>query len=382
MTRAAVYLDYNATTPVDPTVLEAMLPWFGDRFWNAASAHPLGRAAAAAVESARGQVGSLVAGRPGEIVWTSGATEANNLALKGAVESADPSRRRVLVGATEHKAVLDVGAWLETRGYVVEHIPVDDLGVICPAALGATIGDDVAIVSVMLANNETGVVAPVRELADLAHEHGALFHTDATQAVGRVPVDFSTLGADLASFSSHKLYGPKGIGGLFVTRRTPLSALIHGGGHERGLRSGTLNVPAIVGFGVAAEVANRSLHHDQGRGRGLICRLTAGFRSTLSEMTELAADAARLPNTVNLRFHGADAEAVMANAPGVAISSGSACTALIPAASHVLRAMGLSETEAMECLRFSVGRPTTEDEVDLAITEVAAAVARVRELSC
>lgn len=376
-----VYLDYNATTPVAPEVLEAMLPWFSERFWNAASSHGPGMTAAEGVDRARQQVAASVGAAPSEVVFTSGASEANNLALKGVMRMAPSSRTRVLVGATEHKAVLDAADWLGTQGLDVETIPVGESGAVDLGTLLPLLDDSVAIVSVMLANNETGVISPIADLAAAAHDVGAVFHTDATQALGRIPVDVRGLGVDLASFSAHKLYGPKGVGALVVGRRTPVEAQVHGGGHERGLRSGTLNVPGIVGFGAAAELAVGDVSAEASRQRDLVERLRSGLGARLDGVELIAAGAARLPNTVNLRFGGADAEAVMANAPGIAVSSGSACTSSIPTPSHVLRAMGMSDDAAYECIRFSAGRPTSLADIDHAVSSVAAAVERVRSLT-
>ena len=359
MTEGEIYLDYNATTPVDPAVLEAMLPWFTSEFGNAASVHPRGRRALGAVEHAREQVAALLGVSPRRSSGPLARPKPTTCALKGAVEASPPGRGRVLLGATEHKAVLDTGEWLLSQGATVDLVPVDADGLPDATALRELLDDDVAVVSVMLANNETGVIAPVAELADLAHEVGALFHTDATQAPGRIPVDLSELGVDLASFSAHKMYGPKGIGCLYVSRSVRLAPHMHGGGHERGLRSGTLNVPGIVGFGAAAALAAEKEPADSSRYRALVESLVGGLQERVDGVELVAAGAPRLPNTANLRFHGTDGEAVMANAPLVAISSGSACTSQVPTASHVLRAMGMTDAEAAECLRFSVGRQTS-----------------------
>lgn len=376
-----IYLDYNATTPVDPLVLDEMLPWFSERFWNAASGHPPGRVAAEAVEIARERFANCVGARPREVVFTSGATEADNLALKGSVEAAPAGRTRVLVAATEHKAVLDTAEWLNEQGRPVTVIPVGVDGVVDVGALGDVIDHRVAVVSVMLANNETGVVAPVQRLAELAHEHGALFHTDATQALGRIPIDLVDLGVDLASFSGHKVYGPKGIGALFVAPGTPLLPMVHGGGHERGMRSGSMNVPGAVGLGAAAQLAVKMLPAEAEREEALVERLVGCLRSRLAGVEWVAQASQRLPNTANVRFVGADAEAVIANAPDVAVSSGSACTSMVPTPSHVLVAMGLDHDAAAECLRFSVGRPTSIHDVDEAARRIAEAVERVRALN-
>jgi cysteine desulfurase len=375
-----IYLDYNATTPVDPEVAEAMLPWMTESFWNAASSHIGGRTASRAVENARAQLASLVGSSAQEIVWTSGSTEANNLALKGASATARPEAR-VLVASTEHKAVLDTAHALERDGIKVEEVPVTRDGLVEPERLAQLMSDDVALVSVMLANNETGVIQPVQELSRLAHEFGAIFHTDATQAIGRLHVDVEELGVDLASISGHKFYGPRGVGALFVRRGTDLDPLIHGGGHERGLRSGTLNVPGIVGMAHAASLARARVELDANRSEDLVDRLVSGFRALLSDVDVVAEHARRLPNTINLRFAGAEGDAVMANAPTVLVSSGSACTAMIPDASHVLLSMGFTQEAAFECLRFSVGRQTTAEEIDEAVHLVAHAVKRVRGLN-
>lgn len=376
-----IYLDYNATTPVDPAVLDEMLPWFSERFWNAASVHPPGRLAADAVELARERFAACVGARPTEVVFTSGATEADNLGLKGAVEAAPRGRTRVVVAATEHKAVLDTAAWLSERGSPLTVLPVARNGLVEPHALAEALDESVAVVSVMLANNETGVIAPVQQLAEMTHECGAVFHTDATQALGRVPIDLESVGADLASFSGHKVYGPKGVGVLYIARGTPLLPTIHGGGHERGLRSGTMNVPSVVGLGVAAELAVKMLAAEVERESALATQLVATLRSRLAGIEWIAEDSPRLPNTINMRFIGADADAVIANTPDVAVSSGSACTSMVPSPSHVLLAMGLGADAADECLRISIGRPTSRGDVDIAAQRLADAVDRIRSLN-
>jgi cysteine desulfurase len=375
-----VYLDYNATTPVDPAVLEAMLPWFTDRFWNASSSHAQGRRAADAVEQARASLASLLGARPREVIFTSGATEANNLALKGAVAAAPPKRRKVVVAATEHKAILDTADWLHDEGVDVNVVPVLSTGQLDVDAYRGAVDERTALVSVMTANNETGVITrDLDDLVDIAHEAGALFHTDATQAVGKTAFDVTTTGVDLASLSSHKIYGPKGVGGLYIRRGTRVAPLIHGGGHEAGLRSGTLNVPAIVGFGAAAAQCIERCAVDTEAYTALIDLLTQSL-AALGDVVVVGAGTQRLANTLMARFVGADAEAVMANAPNIAVSSGSACTSMVPAPSHVLLAMGLDHEAALECVRFSVGRPTTAREIATAVDEVALAVARVRAM--
>jgi cysteine desulfurase len=377
---AITYLDYNATTPVDPVVLDAMMPWFTGNFWNAASAHLAGRFALDAVDAAREQVASAIGARQNEIVFTSGSTESINLALKGAV-AASPSRRNVITTSTEHKAVLDTAEWLKSNQSKVTIIPTDSAGVVDLSALEDALDEGTAVVSAMAANNETGVVTSLQELIEVSQKHEVLFHSDATQVIGRGPFNVEELGLDLASLSAHKIYGPKGVGALFVRRGTQLEAVTHGGGHERGLRSGTLNVPAIVGFGAAANLVTSRLKQATDKSLALVNQLVVGLNQQLVDIEIVAESTDRLPNTVNIRFNGADSDAVMANAPSIAVSSGSACSARIPSPSHVLMAMGLSSKEASECLRFSVGYPTTSEDIDKTITAIVYAVERVRELT-
>lgn len=377
----AIYLDYNASTPVDPSVVEAMLPWFTERFWNAASSHGAGETARRAVERSRADVAAVINAAPREIVITSGSTEANNLALKGGAQLAKGARDTVVVAATEHKAVLDVAESLIPQGYRVQVLSVDRDGAVDVDALAGMMSERVALVSVMLANNETGVIQPLARIAEIAHMSGALIHTDATQAVGKVPIDVLALDVDLLSLSAHKFYGPKGVGALYVRRGVSLNAQLHGGGHEAGLRSGTLNVPGVVGMGKAAELAMHALNEDAVHSTHLVERLVTGLESRIDRMEYIGAGVARLPNTANLRFAGADADAIMANAPSIFVSSGSACSSRVPEPSHVLLAMGLTQDEAYECLRFSVGRNTTTEEIDLAVVAIADAVSRVRRLN-
>lgn len=382
MSSAVVYLDYNATTPVAPEVLDAMLPWFAEHYGNPASAHALGRQAADAVSSARERLAARIGARPSEIVFTSGATEANNIALQGVAALAPMERNRVVTVATEHKAVLDTVNYLVQRGFSFTIVPVDRDGQVDLELLRDALGSDVAILSVMLANNETGVISPIAELAELAHECGALFHTDASQALGKITVDVWELGVDLASFSAHKMYGPKGVGAFYVRRGVAVAPLSHGGGHERGLRSGTLNTPGIVGFGAAADFVGELFERGEAsRQEHLVQRLTESLLEQVEGVEFVAASVPRLPNTINIRVKGADSEAVMANVPNVAVSSGSACTALVPVPSHVLIAMGRTEEEARECLRLSVGSPTSVADINEAVNEMVPAIKRVRELS-
>lgn len=375
-----VYLDYNSTTPVASEVVEAMMPWLTDRFWNAASSHPLGLQARDAVEFAREQVADLIGANPHEIVFTSGSTESINLALKGACAGSS-GRTGLVTVETEHKAVLDVAGWLESQGSRVSRVAVDQHGQADWESLGAIVDDQTAVVSVMAANNETGVITDLKAVSALAHSVAALFHTDATQAVGKVSFAVEELEVDLASISAHKIYGPKGVGALYARRTVTLDPIIHGGGHEGGLRSGTLNVPGIVGFGVAAELAAKRRDEDAEQASRLVAELVAGLEDQIPGVELIAADTPRLPNTINIRFKGADADAVMANAPEVSVSSGSACTSRVPAPSHVLVSMGMPHEDAAECLRFSVGRPTTSEEIGVAIAALSTAVERVRHLT-
>lgn len=378
---AVIYLDYNSTTPVDKGVIAEMLPFFSGKFANAASAHQMGSEASDAVEDARSKIAELIGVQRRELYFTSGATEANNLALKGLLRTALKSRRRVLVGATEHRAVLDAARDIGLVGVQVDEVPVGSDGLINEESYNRLLDNNVGLVSIMWANNETGVIAPIARWAELAHSAGAFFHSDVTQAVGKVPVDIMASGVDLASLSAHKIYGPKGAGALFVAKNVPIEAQLNGGGHERGLRSGTLNVPGIVGFGAAAALASDCLTRDRSQFVDLSARLIEALRARITGVRVIAENSLRLPNTVNIQMVGADSEAVMANAPNVAISSGSACAARVPEVSHVLRAMGMRNEQAEECLRFSIGRPTTVEDIDAAATEVAEAVRRVRLLT-
>lgn len=375
-----IYLDYNATTPVAEEVLETMWPWFRASYGNPSSAgHTLGREAAKAVDEAREKLASLICCSASELVFTSGATEANNLALKGLFGLAPLERRRLLVGATEHKSVLEVAKALEERGAELDLIPVDRHGVVDLSALEELLGPDVLAVSVMAANNETGTLNPIQQVAVMAHAFGAVVHTDATQWVGKMRIDAQEWESDLLSLSAHKFYGPKGVGALFVRRRLQLAPVIHGGGQERVLRGGTLNVPGLVGLGAAAELAEECLEAQGLRSRDLRDHLHALIQRRLPNVELNGHPKERLPNTLNLRFVGAQADAVMARLPEVAVSSGSACTSAVPAPSHVLTAMGLTTEAAEESIRFSLGRETTASDVTDAANLIASAVAAVRE---
>jgi cysteine desulfurase len=374
-----IYLDNNASTAPDPAVVDALTKCLRRDIGNPASHHVLGARAANRVEHARAQVAALTSCHPREVVFTSGATEADNLAVRGLWEATrnQGSRDTVLIGATEHPAVLEAGNALRRYGARVVHIPVDSHGVVDLSALRSLADERTLLISVMAANNETGTVAPLAEVMSIGRTVGAFIHSDATQFVGRLSFDFAGLALDMASLSAHKMHGPKGVGALLVRRGVPLLPLLHGGGHERALRSGTLNTPGIVGFGAAAELALARLH-EAARISQLRDRLHTALCSRLEGVSLNGHLADRLPNTVNLRFAGADAEAVMASMPQVACSTGSACSSAVPTPSHVLLAMGLDRQAADECLRFSLSRQTTEAEIDAAVEQVVSAVSYVR----
>jgi cysteine desulfurase len=379
-----IYLDYQATTAVDPAVLTAMLPYFTEQFGNAASRqYRLGWTANEAVEGARASVARLIGASAKEIVFTSGATEANNLALKGLAEVRPAERDQVVTVVTEHKSVLDSCKRLESLGCRTTILSVNRDGMLDLDALGASVTEKTLAVSVMAANNEIGVLAPLKEIAQIAHAKGALLHTDAVQAAGKVPFDVEALGVDLASLTAHKLYGPKGVGALYVRRRNPrvsIAAQLDGGGHERGMRSGTLNVPGIVGFGAAAAMASQQMTAEADRLKELRSRLLSALEQGVSDLVVNGTLDARLPGNLNVSFPGVDGEALLVSlCEDLAISSGAACTAAEP--SHVLKALGHKTELALASLRFGLGRWTTEEEIDRAVTLVAGAVSRLKAMS-
>lgn len=376
-----VYLDYNGSAPLDPRVAEVMLPILTEGVGNASAAHQFGRRQAAAVAVAREEVAGLVGGRPSDVVFTAGATEANNLALRGVVEGAGADRSRILVSAVEHASVSEAAGWLSEQGLAkLDIIPVTAGGFVDPDVVEAVIGPDVLLVSVMAANSETGALNPVGEIAERVHAAGALFHCDATQMVGRLPFDVESVGADFVSLSSHKICGPGGVGALIGTRASlrHLRPIIHGGGHERGLRSGSLNVAGIVGLGAAARIAAVERESESCRVADLRDKFVAALKARLPGVHDNGDVTKRLPNTANLRFAGADAEAVLANIHPVAASMGSACSSGAIEPSAVLLAMGLSREAAFESIRFSLGRFTTEQEIDAAAARVVTAIEYVR----
>jgi len=383
--RPLIYLDHHATTPVDPRVLEAMLPYFTEKFGNAASRnHEFGWKAEEAVETARGQIARLIHASPREIVFTSGATESNNLAIKGVAEAHRAKGNHIITQATEHKAVLDTCKRLEKHGCEITCLPVDRDGLVDPENVRRAITTNTILISIMHANNEIGVIQPIEEIGRIAKEKGILFHVDAAQSVGRIPVDVEKCGIDLLSISGHKLYGPKGVGALYVRRKDPrveIAPLIDGGGHERGLRSGTLNVPGIVGFGKACEISRKEMAEEGERLGRLRDKLRRAITSQLDDTFLNGSMEHRLPNNLNLSFAGVEGDALLMGINDVAVSSGSACTTATLEPSHVLRALGVSEDLAHSSIRFGLGRFNTEDEVDYVAGRVVETVKRLRELS-
>src|SRR5438552_803358 len=380
-----IYMDYHATTPVDPRVLEAMLPYFTERFGNAASRnHPFGWEAEKAVERARKQVADLIGANAKEIVFTSGATESDNLAIKGVAEMYREKGNHIITCVTEHKAVIDTCKRLEKQGYRVTYLPVGKDGLVRLDELKSAINDRTILITIMTANNEIGIIQPIAEIGAIAKEKGIIFHTDAVQAVGKVPFNVNDLKVDLASISAHKMYGPKGVGALYVRRRSPrvlLAPIIDGGGHERGMRSGTLNVPGIVGFGKAAQIAREDLRRESAE----MFRLRERLRTTLErELDEVYINGdleKRLPGNLNMSFAYVEGESLLMGINDIAVSSGSACTSASLEPSYVLKALGVGEDLAHTSIRFGIGRFNTEEEVDYVAARVIEVVRRLRELS-
>ena len=382
MVTPPIYLDNHATTRVDPRVVEAMLPYFTTTYGNPASvSHRFGWDAAAAVDRAREQVATLIGAESKEVVFTSGATEANNLAIKGALPHLKRRGNHLVTASSEHSSVLDPMKRLAREGWDLTVVACDEHGMVSAEAVEAALTDRTILVSVMAANNEVGTLNPIGAIGQLCHARGVLFHTDATQAVGKVPLDVRQDAIDLLSLSAHKFYGPKGIGALYVRRRDPLvrlTPLLDGGGHERGLRSGTIAVPLVVGLGEAADLARRERPEESARLRGLRERLHAGLAARVEAIVLNGHPTLRLPGNLNLSFAYVDGEALMMAMRDVAVSSGSACTSANPEPSHVLTAMGRDEDMARASLRFGLGRFTTAEEIDYAVDAVADAVARLR----
>lgn len=385
MLKLPVYLDYNATTPCDARVVESMLPYFTESFGNAASrTHYYGWQAEEAVELAREQVAALIGSEPKEIVFTSGATESDNLALKGVFEAYASKGNHIITCVTEHKAVLDTCKQLEKKGAKVTYLPVNRDGLIDTGELESAIDTHTVLIALMFANNELGVIQPVKEIGEIAKKHGVLFFTDAAQAVGKIPVSVNELGVDMLSISAHKMYGPKGVGAIYMRRKNPrvkLQAQIEGGGHERAVRSGTLNVPGIVGLGKACELARKEMEAEAAR----LSQLRNKLERILLEEGDVYINGNqfnRLPHVSNIGFRLASGEALMlACNKDIAVSSGSACSSASMEPSYVLKAIGLSDEEAYGSLRFSLGRFTTEEEIDHATRVLVTELRKIRELN-
>jgi len=380
-----IYMDYHATTPVDPRVVETMLPYFTEDFGNAASRnHPFGWKAEKAVDRARKQVADLVSAKPREIIFTSGATESNNLAIKGVAEMYREKGNHIITCVTEHKAIIDTCKWLEKQGSRVTYLPVQKDGRINLDDLRTAITSKTILITIMTANNEIGILQPIEEIGTIAKEHGIIFHTDAVQAVGKVPFNVNEMKVDLVSLSAHKMYGPKGVGALYVRRRNPrvlLSEQINGGGHERGMRSGTLNVPGIIGLGAAAELCHEEMDADTARLSGLRDRLNKRLHQKLDEIYVNGSMEHRLPHSLNISFAYVEGESLLMGINDVAVSSGSACTSASLEPSYVLKALGAGDDLAHSSIRFGLGRWTTEEEVDYVVDKLTSVVRRLREMS-
>lgn len=385
MLKFPIYLDNHATTPMDPRVFEAMKPFFIEHFGNAASRnHAFGWEAEEAVEKARKQLAELVGATAKEIVFTSGATESNNLALKGVAEMYAQKGNHIITAATEHKAVLDTCKRLEKHGCKVTYLPVRPDGLIDLDLLKDAFTDQTILVSIMYGNNEIGTIQPIREIGAMCRERGVLLHSDATQAVGKIPVNVLADNIDLMSFTGHKMYGPKGVGALYVRRKNPrvqLTAQLDGGGHERGMRSGTLNVPGIVGFGAAAALAQAEMEADMSKARALRDRLQKAIEAELDEVYINGTMEHRLPHNLNISFAYVEGESLLMGINDIAVSSGSACTSATLEPSYVLKALGAGDDLAHSSIRFGIGRFTTEEEIDYTAAKMIDVVKKLRELS-
>lgn len=379
-----IYLDNNATTRIDPAVLEVMMPYLTNSYANASSNHQFGVQIAEAVKTARKQVADLIKAEPFEIVFTSGATEAINLAFKGIVENSKRKKNHIITVSTEHSAVLDCAKYLEKKGCEVTFLNVGKDGLVDLKELKASMTEDTVLVSVMFVNNETGVIQPIKEIAEIAHEFGAVFMTDATQALGKIPFSVEEMGIDLMAFSGHKIYAPKGIGGLYVKnrkgRKVSLEALIHGGGHEKGMRSGTLNVPGIVGLGMACEIAQSEMTSNTKKIKDLRDYLESELLKVEGSHVNGSIEH-RLYNVSNIRFEGIDSDAVITGLENISVSNGSACTSTSIEPSHVLVAMGLTDQEAYSSLRLSLGKFNNKKEVEATIKAIKEAVLTLRIMS-
>lgn len=379
-----IYLDHHATTPVDPRVLEAMLPYFSESFGNAASDHALGLEAKHAVDRAREQIARVINARPDEIIFTSGATESDNIALFGVAEKYADQGDHIITCVTEHKAVLDCCRKLEGMGKRVTYLPVDQFGLVDPDAVREAITPRTVLISIMFANNEIGTIAPVREIGAIAKEHDILFHTDAAQAVGHIPVDVQEMHIDMMSLSGHKVYGPKGIGAIFRRRSNPrvlLEPRIYGGGHERGIRSGTLNVPGIVGLGEAVQIASRLMNEAAKEYRICTEQIYLELQEAVGGVMLNGHPVRRLPHNLNVTVEGIEAKTLVANLKAVAISAGSACAADSVAPSHVILALGFGEQRAYGAIRIGLGRDNDRGEIEFAIEQLRAAIHDIRSMT-
>ncbi len=386
MPKLPIYMDNHATTPVDPRVMETMLPYFTEKFGNAASRnHSFGWEAEEAVDRARNQIAALIGGKSKEIIFTSGATESDNLAIKGVLEFYKDKGNHIITCVTEHKAVLDSCRTLERNGKAtVTYLKVDKFGMVDPDEVRKAITDKTVLISIMYANNEIGTIHPIREIGKIAKEKGVIFHCDGVQAAGKIPLDAEKDGIDLLAMSAHKIYGPKGVGALWVRAKGPrvrLTPIIDGGGHERGMRSGTLNVTGIVGFGKACEIAQKDMAEDNRKLLELRNKLQAGLFERLDEIYLNGHPTERLPGNLNVSFAYVEGESLLMGINDIAVSSGSACTSATLEPSYVIRALGVNEELAHSSIRFGIGRFNTEDEVDYVTDRVSKEVNRLREMS-
>jgi cysteine desulfurase len=380
-----IYMDNNSTTRTDPRVVEAMLPYFTEHYGNAASRnHPFGWEAEAAVDDAREQIAAMIGATSKEIIFTSGATESNNLAIKGVAAMYKKKGNHIITVTTEHKCVLDSCKRLEREGCHVTYLPVDKFGRVSAEQVREAMTDKTILVSIMMANNEIGTIQPIKEIGKVCKERGIIFHTDAVQAAGKITIDVLDMGIDLLSLSAHKMYGPKGIGALYVRKKDPrvrLEPIIDGGGHERGMRSGTLPVPMIIGFGKAAEIARHEMAEESARTYALRERLRSGIMDALPETYLNGHPTERLPGNANISFAYVEGEGLMMGIKDVAVSSGSACTSASLEPSYVLRALGVGDELAHSSIRFGIGRFNTEEEVDFVVDLLVREVRRLREMS-
>jgi cysteine desulfurase len=378
-----IYLDHNATTPVDPAVLDAMLPFFSADFGNASSIHTFGQQARSAVETAREQITTLLNARPQEIVFTSGGTESDNHAIFGVIANATGNAKHIITSAIEHEAVLNACQFLEKQGATITYLPVSREGLVDPEDVRRALRPETGLISIMHANNELGTVQPLQEIGRIAAEADVYFHTDAVQSIAKIPVDVNALQLDLLSLSGHKFYAPKGVGALYIKSGTRLRQLLYGGHHQRGFRPGTENVPGIVGLGKAADLARLALTEDASRISSLRDQLESELLARIPNTFANAANAPRTPNTANLTFLGIEGEALVISLDlkGLACSTGAACSSGAVEPSHVLTAIGLSSAEARASIRFSLGRQTTPDQIAAALEIISASVAQLRELS-